>query len=418
MSTITNTKVVTDIRVRTHRYMPYMAKSIYGMKIIERPGIGTMAVDAHNRCYYDPEFVAAHTLDENAYVLLHEALHVTLRHNRMMRALIGPTPSEQVKLLANIAVDLVVEQLLRGELEQHRPEGAYHFELMGFPPKLSAPEYFRLLMKDQEKQEGGKSPAEGHDGTPDACPPAGGSCADGLPRPYEEAPDESWESHGADRMLLDLEEAIERHENRQQTDASYRSKHPGKVPGMLKQSIGMALRPQPDPWDQLRSAVASSVRSSVGQPVYTYSRFSRRQQPDLPRLLGVNRTAPTACVILDTSYSMCNGEDQVRALTVIAQGLRKLSRFRVFAGDTAIQSDKRVSNIKQIEWAGGGGTDMARILEHVDAEHRPDSIVIITDGHTPWPRKKLKARVVAAITQPDSAVPPRWVRAVRVGGGA
>jgi len=233
----------------------------------------------------------------------------------------------------------------------------------------------------------------------------GGSCADGIPRSYEAPPDPTWEAYREDQAFSQVEKAIEQHEKQHGI---------GSVPGSLKLSISGKLRPQPNPWDVLRSAVSTSVSTPVGAPEMTYRRFSRRQQPDLPRLKGRINSQPSAVVILDTSASMCTGDDQARALSVIAQGLARLSSFRVFAGDMHIRSDKRVSRIQQVEWVGGGGTDMARLIEDVDSKYRPDSIVLVTDGYTPWPKQKPRARVVVALTQDKGKDLPRWARAVEV----
>jgi predicted metal-dependent peptidase len=55
---------------------------------------------------------------------------------------------------------------------------------------------------------------------------------------------------------------------------------------------------------------------------------------------------------------------------------------------------------------------MKTVLEAVDKEHRPDAIVLITDGATDWP-EKLRAKLVVALTQPLPA--PSWATAVMVG---
>jgi predicted metal-dependent peptidase len=479
--------LITRMRVATHAFRPYMARLIYAMPMHEvagHPDLQTLGVDRHGRCYYNPEYLRSVPVEQGAYLLLHEALHVVLRHAAVMQQLIGASPSPSVRDNANIAVDLVVEQLLRGSIQRHLPDGGVRYEQYGFPPSLSAPEYFRLLEQQasqsqpqpqQESSNGsndadslsssgrdvedgspGDSPnADGGHGTPSVgsspsgdeigssgddqhhgptggdrpdrpqprippqVPPpeprqrpnkpglaaGGGSCADGIPRSYELPPDPSWEGHREDATFQAVEQAIERHEKEHGV---------GSVPGQLKLAIAGKLRPQPNPWDMLRSAVATSVSTSVGAPQLTYKRFSRRQQPYLPRLKGRINTQPTAVVILDTSGSMCSGEDQAKAMTVIAQGLARLSSFRVFAGDTRVCSDKRVSAISQIEWAGGGGTDMAKLIQDVDRECRPDSIVLVTDGYTPWPKHKPRARVVVALTQRKSADFPVWARGIEV----
>lgn len=475
--------LVTRMRLATHRFRPYMARFVYAMPmhpVLNHPELPTLGVDRHGRCYFNPEFLQQATPEQGAYLLLHECYHVVLRHCHVMQQLIGSAPSPERRIMANVAVDLVVEQMLRGDLATHLPDGGVTHEQFGFPPNLSAPEYFRLLdqahQSQQEQSHGnhdsnsqssqqesmvggaatqspgrsggddssamggaskgdqngsaGRADHPGDSGgdsanrrdtgsvgedpsaqSPEASRSAeagtcGGSCADGVARSYELPPDPSWESHREDQAFAAIQKAIERHE------ATHGA---GSVPGQLKLAICGKLRPQPNPWDCLRSAISASVSASVGCPEPSYRRLSRRQQPDLPRLKGRLPTYPTAVVILDTSASMCSGEDQSRALAVIRQGLSKLPSFRVFAGDTRICSDKSVSNVSHVEWCGGGGTDMAALIQEVDRKYRPDSIVLVTDGETPWPRRKPRARVIAALTRPKQRDFPPWATGIFVG---
>jgi predicted metal-dependent peptidase len=55
---------------------------------------------------------------------------------------------------------------------------------------------------------------------------------------------------------------------------------------------------------------------------------------------------------------------------------------------------------------------MKTVLEAVDREHRPDAIVLITDGDTDWP-EKLRAKLVVALTRENYA--PEWATAIVVG---
>ena len=243
---------------------------------------------------------------------------------------------------------------------------------------------------------------------PPGTPGAGGSCADGLPRPYEIDSDGSWEAYGEDMAAAQAEDAI----------AKYEASNPGKVPGNITQALKQKLRPTPNPFDQLRSAVCTSVASPVGGRDYSHRRRSRKQPPgdDAPILHGRITVQPHAVVIVDTSYSMMRTDIQAKALSVIAQGLRKLGRVKVYCADTQVQSHKTVATTKLFEWHGGGGTDMSTAIEQVEREDRPDSIVLITDAETHWHGKKPRARVVVAYTGKQGsswhAAIPQWARVV------
>lgn len=460
---------IAQFRLAAQETAPYMGQYVHSLIPVERAGIGTMAVDKFGRLYYDPTFVASITPECGSFTILHEALHVVFDHAAMAERIVGKNGTPTQYKAWNFAVDMVVNGVLR-EFVRHAPEGIITAERFGLPPKLTAIEYYHLLLQaneqaqqqqeqenqdEREEQEesssdseqdggeddnGGEDEAdgqgEGGDGAEggeeddrpvrdDAPGDAqaddaggsegddsegeggdevtdhqgdGGSCSDGKPRDYELPADDSWEDREFS-MATDLENKCE-------------STGWGNVPGEIRKALGNKLRPQPDPFDCLRAACARAVSSPVGAPDYTYRRISRRQVEGQPRLKGVQKLTPNAVIVLDTSGSMLDAETEAKALTVVASGLRRLRSVRVIGGDTNITSNKQVSSLKQLEWLGGGGTSMKTVLEAVDKEHRPDAIVLITDGWTDWP-ERLRAKLVVALTQPTEA--PSWATAVMVG---
>jgi predicted metal-dependent peptidase len=92
----------------------------------------------------------------------------------------------------------------------------------------------------------------------------------------------------------------------------------------------------------------------------------------------------------------------------------------VFAVDAEVQAVTRAARGRHIELAGGGGTDMRKGLDAAAAlRPRPDVIVVLTDGWTPWPDRCPAATVIVGLigehaTETDDL--PAWARAVRIGG--
>jgi predicted metal-dependent peptidase len=81
--------------------------------------------------------------------------------------------------------------------------------------------------------------------------------------------------------------------------------------------------------------------------------------------------------------------------------------------DHAVQDERRMSHLADFQWKGYGGTDMTTAIEMVDAKHRPDAIVCITDGETHWPTKPTRARLIIALVRPSNyGTPPSWARVV------
>ena len=65
---------------------------------------------------------------------------------------------------------------------------------------------------------------------------------------------------------------------------------------------------------------------------------------------------------------------------------------------------------------GGGGTDMSAGIQASHAlRPRPDVIIVITDGETPWPQQKPIIPVIVALLDHGWAPPPPdWAHPVRI----
>lgn len=451
--------LITAFRIMAFKFFPYLSSYVYALQPVERRGMGTMAIDKYGRLYYDPEFCEKQTMEGGAYVVIHEAMHLILRHCHRIERVLGPKPSPQDMYDMNIAADLVVWQAMEG-VAKHMPQGGVNLpearqKYPGVQPNMTMEEYFSVIKRhrqeppkqpepqggqgqdqDQDKGEKGGLPGDpGGDAKPEGQkdepgqgtgdkgdgeqeiitdgwePVGGGSAADGQPRDYEEAPDPNWEAFQEDELLERVEQKIEEFEdNPQLRHGCAAGPH---VPDCLKVAIKEKLRPTPDPWSRLAAAVGMAASKPVGMPDSTYRKFSRRQSamPEV-RLKGVHKLTPKAAVVLDTSGSMCCGETQAKALNVIAQGLRAVGQFPVVAGDTRARSSKTVQHLKQVTWDGGGGTDMTIVLEAADKKYKPDVIVLVTDGYTPWPSQRTRYRLVVACTT-DAHV-PEWAVACRI----
>ena len=119
----------------------------------------------------------------------------------------------------------------------------------------------------------------------------------------------------------------------------------------------------------------------------------------------------------DLGKSCSDESDLALALGVIGNALRSLPNpraLRVLAGDTAVACAKNVFCPEQIELGGGGGTDMAAMVVAACEERpSPKAILAVTDGYTGWPPKPVGPRVVACLTQPQTAEGvPRWIDTV------
>lgn len=474
---------VQHFRMMTFQWFPYLSPYVYSLGLIERPGIGTMAVDRHGRMYFDPAFVKTLTLEQGGYVVIHEAWHLILRHCHRAEDIIGKDPTARQRHRLNVAYDCVVWELMES-IQQHaptHPDG----EIVTFPtlqkryPKLVRNmlpgEIYSVMVEQDEEEEreaekrrqqeqerreqerdqqqqdeesgdeqdgdesgedtDGGSESEGTDADSsddgeagdddgeggedsDGDGPApkfedlkqigGGSCADGLPREYEEEASDPWDQYVEDKLLEEVEAAIEREEERPWTPGR------GTVPSALKRVIKEQLHPAPNPWDQLRATVSAAAANPRGRADFTYRRINRRQFaiPGAPRLKGTQKYMPKACVVIDTSGSMTSG-CLAKALVVIKQGLQALGKVPVITCDAAVHQDVVLSSFNEdFELIGGGGTDMRIPIAHAEEHHSPEVIVLVTDTETPWPDTPTRARLIVAATQ-DGTV-PAWATMVRI----
>jgi hypothetical protein len=324
---------------------------------------------------------------------------------------------------------------------------------MGFEGGLSAEQYFRLL-EDQEPErpqpqrsgDGGKvgeaqqlAPCDaqqpgddGQDGgegasqagdasagegdgqgresesTPQPGMGSGGSCADGQLKPWElPAPGESdipgIQPHEADMLIREVAEKIA-------------EKSQGKGRGGMRGWANDVLSPRVDPKAKLLRAVRKAVEYASGAGDFSYRRPNRRNpRPDMVLPSSV-QPIPRVTVIVDTSGSM-DQRDLGLSLGLIGKvlnGFRIRDGLRVLCGDESVASVGKVFSPKQVELAGGGGTDMRPlIVEAAQAKPRPGVIVVCTDGYTDWPSEPVGVPVVACITRESrmKAV-PAWMEAV------
>jgi predicted metal-dependent peptidase len=441
--------LVSQFRMMVYDHAPYLAPYIYSLTPVERRGLGTMAVDKCGRLYYDPVFCDSITLEQGGYVVLHEGWHIVLRHCHRAEGIIGPNPTETMRRNLNIAMDIVVWELMEAIAHMAPPGGVTFPDAEKQWPKIernmTVGALYAIINEEEpqpppqpkndpesEEQDGGdeqqdsdgsdQESSEGGEGTPkNDGPPegqgqekgddfrliGGGSAADGQPREYEEAPDPNWDAFVEDGLLEQVERQIDELEGDR---AWVRSR--GEIPAELKRVIKSKLRPQPNPWDRLRATVAKAAANHRGAPDYSYKRPNRRQQDFEIRLKGQQKYNPKAVVVIDTSGSMTKA-CLAKALVVIKQGLKALGTVPVITCDAKVQQDKVLTKVHDdFELVGGGGTDMRIPLAYSEKKYKPDVTVLVTDTATPWPAEKLKGQLIVAATQ-DGEV-PAWAVKVRI----
>lgn len=368
-------------------------KPIFGLVFmylnkIQTRDVPTMGVGVVRRVdlglYYNPEWMLSLTRQEIRAVLQHEAMHILLHHI---------TRSSHFGFNHkgyNIAADMAINCHLSG-----LPEGCFYPSTFSLPDFESSEFYYKNL----------KQKAESEDGS-------------------------GWEKIEGSGELVD-------------SHANWGECEEDVVKEKVRAVAEKAIKAQEEKgWSSIGSKIAASI-IEANKPVVnwkrevryfinklalfgrtnTRTRINRREQStkkgrcdalkDVYFQPGSKRDFRSRLLVaIDSSGSVT--DDEISAFVGEINGMIQHVDCDVLLFDTKIVMEpktisKRLSNLKVV---GRGGTNFAPVCELVD-ELRYDGLVIMTDGHAPFP-KKPRARVMWAITPNGDSVTPPWGKRVRV----
>jgi predicted metal-dependent peptidase len=374
-------------RVRAAHQRSYFAPALFNLVPVETTLIDSMAVDAQWRLYYNATWLAAHTVEENASLLIHEVGHL-LRNHEGRKHDAGARDDRRW----NTAGDCEINDDLHAEglpLPGDPPlPGKY-----GLPNGDTAERYYKQLPTP---------PSDAHD-----C----GSGAHGERRPWELPADDGREggTPGVDRIKAELV----RRETARRIDEM--SLFAGDVPAAWRRWARAALAPKVDYMATIRQVVRRALHdSTLGRYDRTYRRPHRRQAcyGDL-LMASFYKPRPRPGFLIDTSSSMQDSH-LARAVAELGGLTRQLgygAEVVVACCDAAMHDVKRVFSAAQVELYGGGGTDM-RVGMRAFVERTSaliDLLVIVSDCLTPWPEETPPFPVIT-IRVGDGAPPPWGTR--------
>ncbi len=393
-------------RLHAARVRPYLATALFALQVVESRHVPTMGVDRHWRCYVSPAFVRRTPLDELAGVWVHEVSHLLRDHHgrsdRYARQHELGGPGERLRM--NIAADCEINDDIFGDgLAQ--PSDIVHPRSLGLQPGELMEDYLRQFRLGPNTER-----LAWHD-----C----GSGADGRTRDYELGPDGA---HGLspqerDAVRFRVAEGIKA--------------HPGDTPAGWRRWADEAFHP-PQPWRELLgAAIRSAVAGSGAGDDYSYGRPARRSA-GLPGVIlpSLRRRPPRVTVVVDTSGSVSDAElgSALLETAAIAQALGgRRDLVSVLSCDAAAGTVRSLCHAEGISLIGGGGTDLRDGFDRaLRSTPRPDVIVVLTDGQTPWPTTCPACRTVVGLFprpmaprhennpdyEPES--PPDWARVVEI----
>ncbi len=458
-------RLFTSSRMLAIALAPYLATGIFRLQPLAAPGLGTIAVDRWWRLYIDPRVFSSWSLPKRALSLLHEVFHLIRDHAQRCDDLSAdhrvfniaadaeinddldrfePAPNSNIQY-EGVPNDWVVPGRLQPPAKVNLLAEIYYRHLtehdsafLGKVPHLTTSETTR---SGEKRSDSGQAPenlspseasnAYGHtraseqpDSTVDAPGLSGGygdgtcgSGAGGNPRPWE-IPQDDDRAPGVDQATADLV----RRQVAQATVAHAKSQ--GAVPsGMLRWAEG-ELDEAKVPWRRVLSgAIKRAIAHRAGQVDYSYQRPGRRRVPQV-LMPAMRRPIPSLAVVVDTSGSMST-EDLRSALAEVKGissqvGVRG-RQLRLLHVDEAVHCIEPVFDLHTVKCHGGGGTDMTvGISAAENLRPRPDAIIVLTDGETPWPSRPTYTRLVIGIIGTQMAIKkaklntPSWATVIGI----
>jgi predicted metal-dependent peptidase len=183
-----------------------------------------------------------------------------------------------------------------------------------------------------------------------------------------------------------------------------KAKGRGRVPAALLRWAEEVLNPKVD-WKKLLLQLVrgACAHSNLAKLDYTFRKPSRRSGEFI--LPSLRTDVPKVALVVDTSGSI-SGRDISQFKAEVLAVLKLVGKLELVTCDAKAQRAK-VNG----PWEGGGGTDL-RVGIELALKSRPDVVVVLTDGLTPWPESPLPVPLIVATTDREG---PPWARTVRIG---
>ena len=419
-------------RVWAAHEAPYLASALLALDpvVVEREDgeaafdLRAFPTDRDWHVYADPAVLEQVEAGEMGFWLLHQVSHLLREHAPRYP---GPPAHEEAgggplgrrsreQKRWNVAGDAEInDDLHTANLEL--PHEAIHPTGLGLREGLTAEQYWDALRSEDDDRTcdlaaraGPDAPRRGLEAAQLDEHDCGTGC-DGQNRGWNcDKPGLS--SVGARLVARDTARRIREHVRQR-----------GDAPAGWQRWADEILEPSVNWRRQLAAHVRRGAADVTGRVDFTYRRPSRRASatPDVV-LPSLRQPLPQVALVIDTSGSM-NDSMLGQALGEVTGVLRSLGvarrNLRVIACDARAYQAQRVRELGAIRLEGGGGTDMGAGLEAAAAlRPRPDLIIVLTDGFTPWRSAPPPGiRVVVGLMDRRGNT-PSWAETVLVGDAA
>jgi len=406
-----------------------------------------LATDGHS-LYYTAEFDKLALVEQTAWVA-HEVLHVALRHPQRLRDLRQLLGDVDVQLF-NVCADAIVNSTLSHLTWLTLPPSAVRLDQLLAQAlderqsvetallRWDVEQLYRAIDDRRGAARGGQQKVQharadgggGGDGGSGRRGAGADASGDVIGRQNGQSPHEDGPRAARVRILgnntpLDLVPGRHRGSSpERETEETHTwserllRAHAGDGAHSLLRTLIADVPRMRTPWEQvLRVRLAHSLTPKRG---ISWSRPSRsyianqgragpnRRLPWTPGFSALN-PAPHLIVIVDVSGSIENALLDTFAREIEAISRRLEARLVLIVGDDQVRRVSQFapgrSDLRDIEFVGGGGTDFTPLLEEAD-RHKPDVVVVLTDLDGPahfrprWPVIWAVPEAHAAAVQP------------------
>ena len=356
---------------------PYLASAIFAAQVHSAPEIGRMVMDRYWRLHADPSVVDEASVEQLGGEILHLTSHL-LRDHASRADDAGLNGIEEL----HHWVDAADAEISDDYPALSRISETITPSELGLDPHRLAEEYFRR--------------GDVREGASNDC----GSGAHGESASWEPPPPSQTSGSGLDKH----ERSLLRRRVASDVEAAGADASAG-----LRAWAAAEMSPTVDWRRELAAVLRKAVAIASGAVDYSYARPSRRSAAVKDIVLAsMRQPAVEIAVVIDTSASV--SEDLLGSAVTEIDGILKSAgsrSVRFIACDDAVRVTARISSVEGIQTFGGGGTDMAvGIAAALDSRPRPQVVVVLTDGFTPWSFDAPRADVIAGILANDDGIEP------------
>jgi predicted metal-dependent peptidase len=398
----------------------YSGVMLMGTSAVEE-GVATAYTDGMNKKYGRKFLESIISEAKVRGLILHENLHVALKHVVFGRAMFLENPK-----LANLSADFVVNDIIHNidglvantnERLVELPDGAAYDPMFH---NWSMREIYNYLKKNCKGGGGGRGKSKDKGQGQGNPPPSGGT------QPSDDEGDDGGDTVTVNGNIYDISQSDEHDftsgemspeeakEILNEIDKALREGGmlAGRMGGKIPRAISELMEPKVDWREALREFVSSTTK---GNDEFTWRRMNKRHMANDIYLPSVeNESIGEIVIAIDTSGSI--GSEQITEFATELVSICDLCQpelVRVLWWDTVVHGeqvfkDNYTDIAKLLKPMGGGGTHVSCVSDYiVKNKVNAECVLVFTDGYVESDIKwRITSPTLWMVTQHKSFEPP------------